>query len=274
MTKQLQKNEGLDQTGTSSRWLAMFNKELIEKARNYKLVWIPLVFIVLGMMQPVSTYLMPVILEKAGSLPEGTVLNIPMPSAAEVLASTLQQFSTIGVLLLALAAMGAVSGERNIAPIILVKPVPMSFFITSKWASYTVVTWGSILLGYGAAYYCTVILFGNTSFASFVQSWAIYCLWLTLMITIVIFFSSCLKSGAGAAFSAIGITLLLSLLVSFFPKQMGWSPGALSGYAASIVVGVEVDYKLWIAIVASIGLIVLLLAGATTKLRAAQSIGD
>ncbi len=108
-----------------TRFIVMVQKELLELVRSYKLLWVPLVYLLLGIMQPVSTYFMPVILEQAGSLPEGTVIEIPKPLGSEVLAQTLQQFGTLGVLVLVLVCMGTVSGERNngTASLILVKPI-------------------------------------------------------------------------------------------------------------------------------------------------------
>lgn len=61
-------------TSSLSRWVFMVQKELLEQARSFKLLWVPLVFIILGIMQPVSMHLMPLILEQAGNLPEGTVI--------------------------------------------------------------------------------------------------------------------------------------------------------------------------------------------------------
>ncbi|MGI2297363.1 ABC transporter permease [Paenibacillus sp. GXUN7292] len=230
-TVQLNRTKGL------ARWTAMLQKELLEQVRSFKLVWVPLVFMVLGIMQPLSTYYMPLILEKTGNLPTGTVIDIPMPSAVEVLASTLQQYGTIGVLVIALVGMGAVSAERNsgIASLILVKPIPAWFFISSKWAANTILAWVALLLGYGAAYYYTIVLFGEVKLVLFLNSYLVYGTWLTLIVTLTILFSTLLRSGAGAAFSAIGVILVLSLSASLLPKYMKWSPGALSGYAYQTV---------------------------------------
>lgn len=44
----------------------MYNKEMLEMWRSFKWLWVPLVFILLGIMQPVTTYYLPQILEMAG----------------------------------------------------------------------------------------------------------------------------------------------------------------------------------------------------------------
>lgn len=216
-----------------TRFIVMVRKELLELVRSYKLLWVPLVFLLLGIMQPVSTYFMPVILEQAGSLPEGTVIEIPKPQGSEVLAQTLQQFGTLGVLVLVLVSMGTVSGERNngTASLILVKPVSVLSYIRSKWIALMLLTWGSLIFGYFAAWYYTDLLFGEVLFAKVFSSLLIYGLWLSLIVTSTILFSALLRSPAAAAFSTLGGAVVLSLPAELFPKQLGWSPGALSGFA-------------------------------------------
>ncbi|WP_054026797.1 ABC transporter permease [Bacillus sp. FJAT-28004] len=230
--------------GTSSftRYIVMAQKELLELMRSFKLLWVPLVFILLGIMQPVSTYFMPVILEKAGSLPDGTVIDMPKPLGTEVLAQTLQQFGTLGVLVLVLVCMGAVSGERisGAASLILVKPISVISYISSKWTAMVLLTWGSFIAGYLASWYYTGLLIGEVPIDKVFNSLLIYGLWLTFVVTITLLFSSLLRSPAAAAFSALGGTVLLSLLTGLFPKVLGWSPGALSGFAYQAVVsGIE-----------------------------------
>lgn len=88
--------------------------------RIFKWVWVPLVSLILGVMQPLTSYYMPQILDYASGLPEGAVIQIPQPSAAEGMSQVLSQFGTIGVLILVLSFMGAVAGERHSGTIILI----------------------------------------------------------------------------------------------------------------------------------------------------------
>lgn len=224
-------------TSSLSRWVFMVQKELLEQARSFKLLWVPLVFIILGIMQPVSMHLMPLILEQAGNLPEGTVIEIPKAEATAVLAQTLSQFGTLGVLVLALVGMGTVSGERNSgsASLILVKPISSWSFISSKWTALLILSWGSLLAGYLASWYYTDLLFGEVSVDKIVSSFLVYGLWLTIVISFTVMFSTLLRSPAGAAFSALGGAFILSILASLFPKQLGWSPGALSGFSYQLL---------------------------------------
>lgn len=223
------------------RLFVMIQKELLELVRSFKLIWVPLVFLLLGIMQPVSSYYMPVILKQAGNLPEGAVIDIPLPSAPSVMAGTLPQFGTMGLLILALVFMGAVSSERNsgAASLILVKPVTIASFILSKWSAMLILAWGSLTLGYAGAWYYTELLIGSVPPKQVISSVLIYGLWISVVMSFTLMFSTLLRSPAGAAFSSLGLAALLSLLASLLPKQAGWSPGALGGFATMLAAGAE-----------------------------------
>ncbi|WP_138755188.1 ABC transporter permease [Paenibacillus sinopodophylli] len=228
------------------RYVVMVQKEVLELARSYKLLWVPLVFILLGMMQPVSTYYMPVILERAGSLPEGTVIDIPMPQGAEVLAQTLQQFGTLGVLVLVLAFMGTVSGERmsGVAAIIMVKPISPLAYIGSKWTAMLLLTWGSLTAGYLGSWYYTGLLIGEVPLIDVCRSLFVYGLWLSMVMVIALLLSTWLRSPAAAAFATFGGALVLTLLAHLFPAFLGWTPGSLSGYAYQLAASSMEDSKM------------------------------
>lgn len=52
-----------------SAWV-LYRKEMLEMTRSYKLIWIPVVFIILGIMQPLTTYYLPEILKASGDVPQ------------------------------------------------------------------------------------------------------------------------------------------------------------------------------------------------------------
>ena len=99
--------------GAMRNFLILFKKEMKESVRSGKWVWLPIVLMVIGLSQPLTTYYMPQILEMAGNLPEGAVIEIPKPSGEEVLIGTMSQYGTIGTLLFVLAMMGVISQERQ-----------------------------------------------------------------------------------------------------------------------------------------------------------------
>ena len=154
------------------QWAVVYNKEMLEMWRSFKWLWVPLVFILLGIMQPVSTYYLPQILESAGGLPDGAVIEIPMPTGGQAMAEVLGQYSSIGLLVLVLAGMAIVSGEKQSRTIelIMVRPIRHSSFITAKWAGFVTITLVSLCAGCLSGWYYTELLIGHVDFLNIVQS--------------------------------------------------------------------------------------------------------
>lgn len=211
-----------------------FRKEMLEMTRNYKWIWVPLVFLLLGVMQPVTSYYMPEILKHGGNMPEGTVISIPTPTGGEVMAQTLGQYSVIGVLVLVLSMMGMIASERQsgVALLIFAKPVSIVSYIMSKWCSAVTITIVSFLLGYAAAWYYTVQLIGPIQTTSAIEAGCVYLLWLCFVVSVTVLVSVVVSSAAGVAFVSIGFIALVSLISSLFSKVFVWSPTQLSGLAA------------------------------------------
>ena len=256
-----------------TQWFVLFKKEWLEMTRNYKLLWLPLVFILFGILQPVTSYYLPVILETTGDLPEGTVMDIPLPAAAEVLVGTLGQYSQLGVLILTLAFMGVIAGERSsgVQEMILVKPVSYLNYITSKWASMSILGLGSLLLGMISSAYYTHLLIGEVRIVDAANGTLVYAVWLLFLLTVTIFFSSFLKSSGLVATFTIVIAIGLSALTSLLGKWMTWSPGKLTGHAASFITSGNAGDAFLLSLFMTFGFILILLWGSVNLLKRVQN---
>ncbi len=218
-----------------SQWVTLFQKEILEMWRNFKWIWVPITFILLGVTEPLTSYYLPQILDTLGGLPEGSKIEIPIPSAAEVLAASLGQYSTIGVLVIVLSTMGIIAGERKsgVAAMILVKPVSYLSYITSKWAGSLLLVWLSFFIGYLATWYYTGQLFEWVAIGEFFQSFLLYGLWLTVILTITVFFSSLLFAPGMAGFISLALVLVLSIISGTLSHLLEWSPAQLTSYAST-----------------------------------------
>ena len=220
------------------QWLVLYRKEILEMQRNFKAFWVPLVFIILGVTQPLVTFYTPEIIKNAGNLPAGTIIQIPSPTAAEVLAKTISQFGTLGVLILVLASMATIAGERQsgVLSLIMIKPVSHLSFITSKWVGLLTLTWVSFLCGFAAAWYYTALLFGPIQTASALESFILYGFWLTFIMTVTLWMSASLKGNGAIAFLTLSIAAFLSILTGLFSKYTLWSPARLTEHVQSLLI--------------------------------------
>lgn len=220
-----------------SQWLTLFQKEILEMWRNYKWIWVPITFILLGVKEPLTSYYLPQIIQSFGGLPEGAVFEIPTPTAGAVLSSGLSQYSTIGVLIIVLGTMGIIAGERKsgVAAMILVKPVSYLAYVTSKWAGSLLLVWISLFIGYLSTWYYTGQLFDWVPLGEFFQSFVLYGLWLTVILTVTVFFSSALLAPGMAGFISLGLALVISIISGALSHLLEWSPSQLTSYASELL---------------------------------------
>lgn len=219
------------------QWFTLFNKEMLEMTRNFKWIWVPISFILLGVMDPLSTYYMPQILDTLGGLPEGTVLEMPTPPAPEILMMSIAQYNMLGVLIIVLITMGLISGERKsgVAGIILVKPVSYSYYITAKWAGALVLIWISYFIGLLASWYYVGVLFDWLPLVDFLQVFFVYGIWLSFVLTITIFVNAFFITPGVVGFVSIAVILIFSLISGSLSHLLEWSPAQLTSYVGEFL---------------------------------------
>ena len=251
------------------QWTTLFKKEMMENWRNKKWLWVPLVFILFAIIDPLSNYYMPLIIESIGGMPDGTVIELPEFAPAEVILMILGQLSSLGVLVVVLMSMGVIAGERKsgVIELILVKPVSHAHYITAKWAALLALVWAALIVGVSAGWYYTVILFGELSVVSLLQIIFFYGLWLTLVVTIVIFYNAIVEPPGLVAFLSIATILGMSVLTQVFGRYLEWSPNNLSGHILESLMLEQVTGDLIATGFVTIGIIIILLIGSIVLFR-------
>lgn len=219
------------------QFFILFQKETLESWRNFKWIWMPITFILLGAMEPITQHFLPQIIDSVGDLPEDAVIQLPIPSAEEVLTMSLAQFDLIGVLVLVLATMATIAGERKsgVAAMILVKPVSYFSFVITKWLSTLLLMWLSYFMGMLAAWYYVGVLFEFIPFSDFILSFIIYGCWLSLVVTITIFYNTFLKTAGFVGFISLATIILINTFTGIFSKWLPWSPAQLMNYSGGVL---------------------------------------
>ena len=242
--------------------MTLFQKEMLENWRNKKWIWVPLVFILLAIMDPLTTYYMPQILDAVGGLPEGAILEFPDFSTGEVIMMSLSQLSSLGVLIIVLISMAVIAGERKsgVSELILVKPVSYSNYITAKWTALLLLVLVSFTVGMLGSWYYINILFGELSFKEFLSIVVFYGSWLTLVVSVLIFYNTLVKTPGLVAFLSILTIMSMSAITQVFNHVLEWSPNNISSYILVMLESGEIPSELIgatvVAIVLSIGLLI------------------
>jgi ABC-2 type transport system permease protein len=216
-------------------------KEQRESWRTRRTPVVVVLFVLLGMLAPLTARYLPEILElalgdQAGAIP------IPPTTVADAVLELQQNIGQFGALTAIVLAMTLVSGEkdRGTAGFILTKPASRAAFLVAKLASLGVVLFVATALAVAVAWIYTAILFEPLP----IGGWAALALfaWLSLMVWASITFlaSTVLRSSAAAAGVGVGALLGISL-VAAIPPVGRWLPSGLDPQAALLALGRPID---------------------------------
>lgn len=252
-----------------TNFLTLTRTELAEAAKEFKFVWLTLVFVILGLTQPLITKYMDVILENVGGADGITIdPNRPVPSSAEVLLTTISgQFNQIGLIVLIIGFMGLIASDRNsgMQDFILTRPVSLSSYLLSKLMGHWVISMFSISIGAAVSYVYTVFLFGSFSFANFFLFLLLYSLWILFVVSLAILISTFVKSPILIAVTTIAASIFFILIKGFHHLLFQLSPGGILNLAENQLIAVN-DSN-YFSIVTCLAFILLNLSWANRNLK-------
>ncbi|MDT0110402.1 ABC transporter permease subunit [Listeria booriae] len=226
----------------------LFQKEQMEQWRSLKFIWLPVVFAIIGIMQPLMMYYLPEIMGAAGAGEDGDAIAQLMGSVNEtqVMAGTLSsQFDQLGIIILIVALMGAIISEKNngMLAFILTRPVEAWQYVIAKWISQALLAFISLLLGYFGAYYYVFLLYGSIDISSVLLAFGIYFVWLLFIISVVLLLGILFKSTAVVAMLAAGGAIILELVSGAKGWGQMFNPAYLSSNAVEVIMTNDVkDY--------------------------------
>lgn len=247
------------------QWMTMFRKELIENWTNKKWIWVPIVMVLLTVMDPLSYYYLPEIIELTGGIPEGTVLEIPTLAPNEVVMMSIEQLNMFGVLVIALITMGTIAGERSsgITEILLVKPIRYDHYVIAKWCSFLLLIWLALFVGMIANWYYTNLLFGELNFVTMLQIVFFYGLWFTFVLTLSMFYNTLCKSPGMVLACTIVTIVVMSFINMVIGHQLTMFPNQLSNHIGEFVTTEQITNELTGTSIIIFVLIFILLFAAT-----------
>lgn len=223
----------------------LLQKEFRESWRSFKFLWMPLLFIFLGISDPLTNYYMKDILNAVGNLPEGFSITLPNYAAIDILKASTGQFQSIGLIVLALTAAGMINRERQsgTATLIYVRPISFIAFFMSKWTVISMLGMLSAILGYAGSMYYTSILYGSVKTMPFIQMVMSYCAWILFVTAISLMFSAMFKTVLATTFTII--TLPVAIMIdSLIGKYWSISPWKLADYSVQLMAETGNEYYL------------------------------
>lgn len=205
---------------------ALLLKEWRDSWRSFKLIWIPLVFLLLGVSDPLMNYFMEDILHAVGNMPEGFEMLIPELKPADLLIASTGQFQLIGIIVLIAAYIGTFSRERQngTATLLYVRPISFRALFLSKWIVASIVAVISAIAGYAGSMYYTALLYGTVDGTKFLAMVGTYCVWLTFVMALTIAMSAAFQTAVAATITIVLIPfgLLIDQIIGGFWAVSPW----------------------------------------------------
>lgn len=187
----------------------LLGKELREQVRTRRLLVVGALFLVIGMLSPLTARYLPEILE--ATLGDELTVPLPVPTAAMALDQLLGNIGQLGALASIALAMGLVAGEldRGTAAFVLTQPASRSAFLLAKLTALALVLGVATLVAVLVGWAYTAILFETLPLGG----WLVLAVlaWLSLMAWAGITFLASAVTGSSTAAAGIGFVALIGL---------------------------------------------------------------
>lgn len=189
----------------------LLRKELREAWRTRRLPAIALLFVVVGMLSPLTARYLNEIIGMV--VTEQLPVVLPEPSPAMAVDQLLKNLGQFGALAAIALAMGSVSGEldRGTAALVLAQPATRPAFLLAKLAGIAIVLGVCTLLAVAVAWAYTAILFEPLS----VGGWVVLAVlaWLALVAWASLTFLASAATGSTMAAAGVGFVALIALSI-------------------------------------------------------------
>jgi ABC-2 type transport system permease protein len=243
-------------------------KELREQLRTNRFIAVAAVFVLFGIVGPLTDRYMKELIDAIGSQGGGFSIQVPGPSLDGAGSQILKNLSQFGIICALLLSMGSVAWEkeRGTAGMILTKPASRAAFLAAKLVAISLTLGVAVALGTGFGYVYTLLLY-PTAFplGGYVAMALLMWLMLVVFAAITLLGSTLTRSAIAAA--GIGLVALVAFgILSVLPVIGGYMPSSLGTPALDLMLGRDPGWILG-PVLFNAGLIVALFAVAWGAFR-------
>ena len=219
-----------------SGFRVLLRKELLEAWRTRRIPVVAVLFLVVGIISPLTARYLPEILTAA--LGDQLPIPVPPPVAADALLQLQKNLGQLGALAAIALAMGSVSGEldRGTAALVLAQPATRGAFLAAKLIAIGVVLAIAVAAATVVAWVYTAILFEPLPVAGWVAMAVLS--WLALLAWAALTFLASAATGSTTAAAGLGfVALVVISLASIVPALDRLLPSGLSAPAIQLASG-------------------------------------
>jgi len=221
-------------------------KELREQLRTNRLLAVAAVFVLFGIISPLTDRYMKQLFDAIGTESGGMSFVVPPPSLEGAATQILKNMSQFGIICALLLSMGSVAWEkdRGTAGMILTKPASRAAFLAAKLIAISITLGLATVLGCGFAYAYVTLLYPSTFALGGYVGMTLLLWWMLVgFAAITILGSSLTKSAIAAAGIGLVALLVLGILASL-PVIGEYMPVSLGTIASNLVLDKDPGFVL------------------------------
>ncbi|MCL2883876.1 MAG: ABC transporter permease [Oscillospiraceae bacterium] len=240
---------------------AFCKKEILESIRTYKGIVMLAAFAVFGILSPLLAKMIPDLLNGT-DMGGGVVISMPAATAMDAWGQFFKNIGQMGVLVLVIVFCGIMANELSKGTLVNILSKGMRRG-TVIWAKFTVAgaLWTvSYALSFAVCLGYTVYLWGGGALPHLWLAVAGPWVYGLLLIALLSLGGILFKSIVGSLVLAGGLLVVMSL-VAIAPQTQRFNPMALGGDAVGLLAGQTAAAEVWPALVVTIGLTAVILAG-------------
>jgi len=217
-------------------FVAFTKKEFVESLRTFRLIVLMAVFVLLGIISPLTAKMMPEILKAVAEA--GLVITMPDPVAMDSWAQFYSNVGQMGMLALIITFCGIMANELSRGTLVnlLTKGMKRHVVILSKFLYASVLWTVCYVICFAVCYMYTAFYWPmdgmNHVFLSFFAPW----LFGELLLALLIFGGVLFGNFYGSLLSCGGLILVLSLL-NIIPAVQKYNPIVLAGDVFNLLNG-------------------------------------
>lgn len=239
---------------------AFLKKEIMESVRTYKLFIMLIVFLVFGIMSPLTAKITPDLINIL--MPEGMTITLAEPTALDSWTQFFKNISQMGLIVMVIVFSGVLATEISKGTLInmLTKGLSRVAVILSKFTCVVLIWTISLVLALGVTGGYTVYLFPDGGIHHLFFS--IFCLWLFgVFLLAVLIFSATLVNNNYGCLLITGAAVVACLLANIIPDAYAYNPVSLASMNMDLLTNtIEPSSILFAVVIAAASSLVLLVS--------------
>lgn len=216
---------------------ALFKKEIMESVRNFKLIALIVVFMIFGVISPLTAILLPEIMETFIE-EDGFYFEMPEVQALDSYVQFFSNVNQMGLVVLVIVLGGILTNEmsRNTLINLVTKGLKRYKVIVVK-SIYACLMWTAAYVSGAVITYLYTIYYWEGTVPNIILAFSSTWLFGIFLISVIMFASSIFKSSYVGVLLTVLLSVVMMIMISIHPVLQEYMPQYLLGASTEILSG-------------------------------------